>query len=195
MRNGSWKEFKKDTEKKGKSPEWRIHEAYEKVAKDEIGRLGIVQEFLRRARTSCGGSLRQSVEWRNHFVVCRPHCNSFPLEELDWWVYDGTRRRQHCGRVPQAPITALNNLENPYYSLKVFAKSHAYCKGLQVGWHEAFCKRCGKDSSGKASGLTWTRGTACACARRPLTGTFQEVWAAWRALFLPHKEGAGGGFK
>ena len=22
----------------------------------------------------------------------------------------------------------------------------------------------------------------------------REVWAAWRALFLPHKEGAGGGF-
>ena len=32
---------------------------------------------------------------------------------------------------------------------------------------QAFCKRRGKDRSGKASGRIWTRGTVCACARRP----------------------------
>ena len=47
-----------------------------------------------------------------------------------------------------------------------------------------------EDRSGKVFGLFWTRGTACACARRPPSGTFREVWAAWRALFLPHTEGA-----
>ena len=44
-----------------------------------------------------------------------------------------------------------------------------------TGKAQALCQRCGKDRSGKASGLAWTRGTACACARRPPIGTFQGI--------------------
>ena len=43
MKTGSWEEFKERYRKEGKSSEWtleRIREAYVKVAKDEIGRLG-----------------------------------------------------------------------------------------------------------------------------------------------------------
>ena len=97
MKNGSWEEFKERYRKEGKSSEWtleRIREAYEKVAKDEIGRLGIVQEILRKSpdffrviAPVCGmGGVTFSY-------VC-PHCNSVPLEDYSWWVSTGTRRRQ-----------------------------------------------------------------------------------------------------
>ena len=45
MKNGGWEDFEERYRKEGKSSEWtfeRIREAFEKVAKDEIGRLGIV---------------------------------------------------------------------------------------------------------------------------------------------------------
>ena len=47
--------------------EWtfdRIREACEKVAMDDIGRLGIAQEI---PLTSCGGSSRQSTGWEESF--------------------------------------------------------------------------------------------------------------------------------
>ena len=52
MRDGSSGEFKERYREKGKSSEWtleRIREANENVAKDEIGRLGIVLEILRKS--------------------------------------------------------------------------------------------------------------------------------------------------
>ena len=58
MKSGSWEDFKERYRKEGKSSEWtleRIREAYEEVAKD--------RQFGGRARFSCGGSLRQSMEW------------------------------------------------------------------------------------------------------------------------------------
>ena len=51
---GFWEEYGKE----GKLCEWtfeRIREAYVKVADDDTGRLGIVQEILRKTLTSCGG--------------------------------------------------------------------------------------------------------------------------------------------
>ena len=65
MKNGSWEDFKERYRKEGKSSEWtleRVRESHEKVAKDEIGRLGISQEILRKTLSSCGGSSRQSME-------------------------------------------------------------------------------------------------------------------------------------
>ena len=52
MKNGSWEDLKERHRKEGKSSEWtleRIREACEKVARDEIGRLGIVQDNLRKS--------------------------------------------------------------------------------------------------------------------------------------------------
>ena len=51
MKNGSWDDFEERYRKEGTS-EWtfeRIREACEKVAKDEVGRLGIAQEILRKS--------------------------------------------------------------------------------------------------------------------------------------------------
>ena len=65
-----------------------------------------------------------------------------------------------------------------------------------VGWVKALCKRCGKDRSGKASGLTRPRGTACACARRPPIRTFQgSNGPLGEFFFFLIVKGAGGGFE
>ena len=93
MRNGSWEEFKERYRKEEeKSSEWtleRKREAYAKVAKYEIGRLGIVQEnprksthFLRRVIAPVGGmegvtfvaclpAVQQFFRWRTTFGGCR----------------------------------------------------------------------------------------------------------------------------
>ena len=64
-KDGSWEEFKERFREEENSSEWtlgKIREAHENIAKDEIGRLGIVQEnlrkstdFLRRVIASVGG--------------------------------------------------------------------------------------------------------------------------------------------
>ena len=84
MRDGSWEEFKERCRVEEKSSEWtlkRIREANEKVARDEIGRLGFVLEilrkstdFLRRIIAPVGGMGDVTLS-----KIC-PHCNSFPLE-------------------------------------------------------------------------------------------------------------------
>ena len=50
-KDDSWREFRKGLREKEKSSEWtreKIREAYEKVAREEIGRFGIVHEILRK---------------------------------------------------------------------------------------------------------------------------------------------------
>ena len=85
---------KKDTgRKEGKSSVWAfegIREACEKVAKDEIGRLGTVQEilgkstdFLRRIIAAVDGMAGVTLSY-----VC-PHCNSFRLDDYIRWVSSG----------------------------------------------------------------------------------------------------------
>ena len=64
--------LKKKNRKEGKLCEWtfeRTREACEKVEMDDIGRLGIAQEVLRKTRTSGGGSSRHSTEWEES--LCR----------------------------------------------------------------------------------------------------------------------------
>ena len=83
-----------------KATEWTletIRKAYEKVAKDEIGRVGIVKEILRNSTEF----LRRIIapvgrNGRSHFVVCFcPQCNLFHLEDCIWWVSSG-HGRKHC---------------------------------------------------------------------------------------------------
>ena len=72
MKSGSWQSFKEEYRKEGKLCEWtfeRIREACEKVAMDDIVRLGIAHEILRKTQTSCGGSSRQPTEWEES--LCR----------------------------------------------------------------------------------------------------------------------------
>ena len=87
----------KNTLKKRKSSVWAsgaIRESYEKVVKEEAGRLGIVREILRKSTDflwriiapvggSGGGTL--SYIW--------PHCNSFPPKDFIWWV---STTKKHC---------------------------------------------------------------------------------------------------
>ena len=79
----------------------RIREASEKVAKDGIGRLGIVQEILRKSTDfllpviAPVGGMGVTLSY-----VC-PHCNCFPLDDYIWWVSTGhgdgnNRKRKHC---------------------------------------------------------------------------------------------------
>ena len=79
IRDSRWEEFKKECRVKGKSSEWaleKIREAYEKVAKEEIGRLGTVQ-------------------WkaRSHLDVHLPALQQFPLVGL--FVRVSTAKK-HC---------------------------------------------------------------------------------------------------
>ena len=62
IRDDSWEEFRKGCRETEKSSEWtleKIPEAHETVAKEEIERLGIVPENLRRSTDFLGISLRQ----------------------------------------------------------------------------------------------------------------------------------------
>ena len=81
-----------------RATEWafeRIREAFEKVAKDEAGRLDIVHgimlkstDFLRRVIAPAGGQGGGTMSY-----LC-PNCNSFSLEAYVWWVSTG---KKHCG--------------------------------------------------------------------------------------------------
>ena len=103
MRDGSWEEFKERYREEEKSSEWtleRLREAYEKVARDEIGRMGFVQEilrkstdFLRRVIALVGGMGGVTMSY-----IC-PHCSSFHLEDYSWWdstEHGDSRKKQHC---------------------------------------------------------------------------------------------------
>ena len=106
MRDGSWEEFKKRYGEVEKLSEWtleRTHEAHEKVARDEIGRLCIVQDilpkstdFLRRVIAPVGWIGGVTLSY-----IC-PHCNSFPLENYIWCVSMGKKHYSSwcavCGR-------------------------------------------------------------------------------------------------
>ena len=97
VRGSRWEEFKEECRAKEKSSEWAsgtIGEACEKVAKEEVGRLGIVQEifrktmdFLRRIIAPVGGRRGVTLSY-----IC-PHCNRFLLEDNIWWVSTG---KKHC---------------------------------------------------------------------------------------------------
>ena len=105
MKNGSWEHFKERYRKEGKSSEWtldRIREAYEKVAKDEIGRFGIVQEIVRKSKDFLRRIIApvDGIGGVTLSYVC-PHCNCFPSEDFIWWVSTGqrdgiNRKKRHC---------------------------------------------------------------------------------------------------
>ena len=83
MRNGCWKDLKERYRKEGRSSEWSfegIREAYEKVAKDEIGRLGICAGNSEEKHGLPATDHRGS-RWNggSHFVVCLLTLQQFPL--------------------------------------------------------------------------------------------------------------------
>ena len=91
----------------GKLCEWifeRLQEAHDKVASEDIGRLSIAREFLRKGTDFCrwitapvdriGGVTLSYVS---------PHCSCFPVDDNIWWVSTGhgdgnNRKKKHCNR-------------------------------------------------------------------------------------------------
>ena len=73
---------------------------------------------------------------------------------------------------------------------KLFRKVTRTAMACSLGGLRPFAKRCGKDLSGKAFGLAWTRGIVCVFTHS-IRGVecAKEVRAAWRALFLLDSEG------
>ena len=85
-RDDSWEEFRKGCREKEKSPEWtleKLREACEKVSQEEIGRLGIVQEILRKSTDF----LRRISAPEN-----LPALQQFPLGGLHLVGFDRTLR-------------------------------------------------------------------------------------------------------
>ena len=108
QRNEAWQlgKFQEGMQQKeGKLCEWtfeRIREAYDKVAIENIARLSIGHDilrkstdFLRRIITPVDGMGGVTLSY-----VC-PHCNCFPLDEYIWWASTGhgdgnNRKKKHC---------------------------------------------------------------------------------------------------
>ena len=105
IRDGSCVEFKEGCREKENSSEWtleKIREAHERVAREEVGSLGLVQEILvkstdfpRRIIAPVGG------RGKSHLVENLPALQQFlSLEDHTWWVSTGhgsnNRKKRHC---------------------------------------------------------------------------------------------------
>ena len=89
VKSGNWEGFKEEFQEKGKFSEWtcaRLKEAYDKVALEDVGRLSIAQDILRKIAPVDGmGGVTLSC-------VC-PHCSCVPLEDYIWWVSEHGKRQ------------------------------------------------------------------------------------------------------
>ena len=92
-KSGNCEGFKEEIWQKGKFSEWAyagLKEAYDKVASEDVGRLSIAQDILRKSTDS----LRRIVAPVDRMggvtlsYVC-PYCHCFPLEDYIWWVSSG----------------------------------------------------------------------------------------------------------
>ena len=116
----------------------------------------------------------------------------FLVAKTTFW--EGNRRDWSCGKsTSQGPNHSLGQsvevLGKPLSGLisgskflRKVTRTAMACSWVGSGFS---CKRYVKDRSGKASGLTWTRGTACACARRPPFGTFRGSVGRMASAFSP----------
>ena len=95
LKGGDGEEYKSILRTKVKATErafHRIKEAFEKVAKDEAGKLRIVQEI----KIKCTDYLRRMIAPAEEqggitmSYLC-PHCNSFQMEDYVWWVSGGKK--------------------------------------------------------------------------------------------------------
>ena len=83
MKHGNWESFEEECRKEGKLCQWtfeRIPETYEKVAMDDIGRLGIAQEIQKTKHGLLAADHRASRRnGRSHPAVCLPALQLFPV--------------------------------------------------------------------------------------------------------------------
>ena len=83
---------------------------------------------------------------------------------------------------------ALKCPENPHQgrSLKGFCEEPRKLHYPAVGWVQEFCKRCGKTVVGRRLALLGPVGQRALAHGVHSLERSREVWAAWRALFLPY---------
>ena len=97
---------KEEYRKEGKLCEWTfegLREASEMVAMNDIGRLGIAQEILRKKNTDFPRRIIAPADGKGGVTlsyVCS-HCNCCPLDDDIWWVSTGhedsnNRKKKHC---------------------------------------------------------------------------------------------------
>ena len=76
----------------------KVKESSEKIASEDIGRLSIAQDILRKSTNFLRRIIAPAsgVGGVTLSCVC-PHCNCFPLEGYIWWVSsehsDGNNRK------------------------------------------------------------------------------------------------------
>ena len=99
------------------------------------------------------------------FFMIRLAKMTFQAEQKPVWNcgWRHWRRRWNAWRIPYLG----RHLVSQFVVASLCRRS-----GFQHRWRNFFCKRSGKGPTGKASGLTWTRGMLLVCAQRPATGTF-----------------------
>ena len=98
------------------------------------------------------------------------------------------------GRAPQVEVSR-KSLIRPTFGSRHLVKSPVSFNGLWPERLRHFAKDVGKTVLGRRLALLGPVGQrAPAPDVHPLERS-REVWAAWRAPFLPHTEGVGGGFK
>ena len=130
----NWGSFKEECRKEGQLCEWtieRLQEAYDKVALEDIGRLSIAEDilrksmdFLRRIIAPVDGMGGVTL---SH--VC-PHCSCFPLGDYIWWVStghgDGNNRREEALQLVVCGLRRPTRIElgANAHEAKVF-KAHA----------------------------------------------------------------------
>ena len=125
--------------KEEKSSEWTLErrsEAYEKVRKDEVGRLGTVQENTEELHGLLKADHRAS-RWngRSHFVVCLPALQQFPFGGL-FMEMATTERCAACGgqyerRAPnRILVVQLGVKANEAKVFRAHAASQGLCENL-----------------------------------------------------------------
>ena len=84
------------------------------------------------------------------------------------------------------------NLSGLAFGLKPLVGSHVNCNGLQLCGQKDFAKDVGRAILGRRLALLGPVGQCAFAHSVHLLERSREVWDAWRALFLPSQEGAGG---
>ena len=101
----NWESFKEECRKEGQLCEWtieRLQEAYDKVALEDIGRLSIAEDILRKSMDFLRRIIAPVDGMGGVTLSCVcPHCNSFSLDDYIWWVSTGhgdgnNREKKHC---------------------------------------------------------------------------------------------------
>ena len=121
-------------------------------------------------------------------------------KDMEEAYYDPTRKDNILGRKKTRLELWEEHLEDPVVALdKASARSASWrvaglAMALQHRRSQDFAKDVGRAVLGRHLALLGPVGQRAHVHSVHLLERSREVWAAWRALFLPYEEGVGGGF-